>query len=216
LPALRFAPVRYTHDVRVLAQLDDFVAINSVLAVDLSNIAAVGRRLIQEKKRSFLDIAGRQLDELDNNVVRITEIDRQTTGSRSGGAAGDAALLARARLEHPPRQHFDVAYDEGDVRRPRPVGRAGHISPDRCQVLDELEMDALAVEMGDPAARPWYPDDGAEPGALAGRQVSDGKSHDIAPERDRPLDVGDREARVIEALDQGVTSLNSRHRCDRV
>jgi 4-hydroxybutyrate CoA-transferase len=32
---LRFAPVSYTHDVRVLAQIDRFVAINSVLAVDL-------------------------------------------------------------------------------------------------------------------------------------------------------------------------------------
>jgi 4-hydroxybutyrate CoA-transferase len=32
---LRFAPVSHTHDVRVLAQIDRFVAINSVLAVDL-------------------------------------------------------------------------------------------------------------------------------------------------------------------------------------
>jgi 4-hydroxybutyrate CoA-transferase len=32
---LRFAPVSYTHDVRTLAQIDRFVAINSVLAVDL-------------------------------------------------------------------------------------------------------------------------------------------------------------------------------------
>ena len=36
---LRFAPVSYTHDVRVLAQIDRFVAINSVLAVDLSGQA---------------------------------------------------------------------------------------------------------------------------------------------------------------------------------
>jgi 4-hydroxybutyrate CoA-transferase len=36
---LRFAPVSYTHDVRVLAQIERFVAINSVLAVDLSGQA---------------------------------------------------------------------------------------------------------------------------------------------------------------------------------
>jgi 4-hydroxybutyrate CoA-transferase len=36
---LRFAPVSYTHDVRVLAQIANFVAINSVLAVDLSGQA---------------------------------------------------------------------------------------------------------------------------------------------------------------------------------
>jgi 4-hydroxybutyrate CoA-transferase len=35
-PELRFAPVSYTHDVRVLGQIDHFVAINSVLSVDLS------------------------------------------------------------------------------------------------------------------------------------------------------------------------------------
>jgi len=38
-PDLRFAPVSYTHDIRVLAQIDNFVAINSVLAVDLSGQA---------------------------------------------------------------------------------------------------------------------------------------------------------------------------------
>jgi 4-hydroxybutyrate CoA-transferase len=36
---LQFAPVSYTHDVRVLGQLDNFVAINSVLSVDLSGQA---------------------------------------------------------------------------------------------------------------------------------------------------------------------------------
>jgi 4-hydroxybutyrate CoA-transferase len=35
-PSLRFAPVSYTHDVRVLGDIDNFVAINSVLCVDLS------------------------------------------------------------------------------------------------------------------------------------------------------------------------------------
>jgi 4-hydroxybutyrate CoA-transferase len=38
-PQLRFAPVSYTHDVRVLGEIDNFVAINSVLAVDLSGQA---------------------------------------------------------------------------------------------------------------------------------------------------------------------------------
>jgi 4-hydroxybutyrate CoA-transferase len=38
-PELEFAPVSYTHDVRVLARLDNFVAINSVLSVDLSGQA---------------------------------------------------------------------------------------------------------------------------------------------------------------------------------
>ena len=36
---LRFAPVSYTHDVRVLGDIDNFVAINSVLSVDLSGQA---------------------------------------------------------------------------------------------------------------------------------------------------------------------------------
>jgi 4-hydroxybutyrate CoA-transferase len=34
-PDLRFAPVSHTHDIRVIAQIDRFVAINSVLSVDL-------------------------------------------------------------------------------------------------------------------------------------------------------------------------------------
>jgi acyl-CoA hydrolase len=38
-PDLSFAPVSYTHDIRVLAQIDNFVAINSVLSVDLSGQA---------------------------------------------------------------------------------------------------------------------------------------------------------------------------------
>ena len=38
-PELRFAPVSYTHDIRVLGQIDNFVAINSVLSVDLSGQA---------------------------------------------------------------------------------------------------------------------------------------------------------------------------------
>jgi 4-hydroxybutyrate CoA-transferase len=38
-PELEFAPVGYTHDVRVIARIDNFVAINSVLSVDLSGQA---------------------------------------------------------------------------------------------------------------------------------------------------------------------------------
>ena len=35
-PDLRFAPVSHTHDIRVISQIDRFVAINSVVSVDLS------------------------------------------------------------------------------------------------------------------------------------------------------------------------------------
>jgi 4-hydroxybutyrate CoA-transferase len=38
-PDLRLAPVSHTHDVRVIARIDRFVAINSVLTVDLSGQA---------------------------------------------------------------------------------------------------------------------------------------------------------------------------------
>jgi 4-hydroxybutyrate CoA-transferase len=38
-PDVRFAPVSYTHDVRVISQIDNFVAINSVLSVDLTGQA---------------------------------------------------------------------------------------------------------------------------------------------------------------------------------
>jgi 4-hydroxybutyrate CoA-transferase len=38
-PALRFAPVGYTHDVRVIGEIDNFVAINSVLSIDLTGQA---------------------------------------------------------------------------------------------------------------------------------------------------------------------------------
>jgi 4-hydroxybutyrate CoA-transferase len=38
-PALRFAPVSYTHDVRVISRIDNFVAINSVLSIDLTGQA---------------------------------------------------------------------------------------------------------------------------------------------------------------------------------
>ena len=48
-PDLRFAPVSHTHDVRVIAQIDRFVAINSVLSVDLcgqANAETVGGRQV--------------------------------------------------------------------------------------------------------------------------------------------------------------------------
>jgi 4-hydroxybutyrate CoA-transferase len=38
-PDLRFAPVSYTHDVRIISRIDRFVAINSVLSTDLSGQA---------------------------------------------------------------------------------------------------------------------------------------------------------------------------------
>jgi 4-hydroxybutyrate CoA-transferase len=38
-PGLRFAPVGYTHDVRVIGKIDNFVAINSVLSIDLTGQA---------------------------------------------------------------------------------------------------------------------------------------------------------------------------------
>ncbi|MGH6887190.1 MAG: acetyl-CoA hydrolase/transferase family protein, partial [Geminicoccales bacterium] len=46
---LRFAPVRHTHDSRVVAQIDRFVAINSVLSVDLygqANAEMLGGRQV--------------------------------------------------------------------------------------------------------------------------------------------------------------------------
>ena len=147
--------------------------------------------------------ARRQFRQLDDDAVRVLEVDRETARRRAGGAARNAALLARAGLEHARSQRLDVLYEEGDVRRARPVGRTGHVIACRRQVLDELEVGAVAVQVGDAAARPGHPDHRAEPVAFAQRQVGDGKAHDVAPEDDRALDVGDREARVVEALDQG-------------
>ena len=125
------------------------------------------RRPVQAEKFPVLDIAGRQLHELDDDAVRIPEVDRQTTGSRAGGAAGDAALLARAGLEHPLGHCLDVLHDEGDVPGARPMRRTGHVAAGGRQILDELQVCAVAVQVGYATARPGHPDHGPEPITLA-------------------------------------------------
>jgi hypothetical protein len=81
--------------------------------------------------------------------------------------AGPEVQLARAGLEHPLRQRRDIRHDEGDVPRPRPVGGTGHVTACRRQVLDEFQVSAVAVQVGDAAARPGHADHGAEPVAFA-------------------------------------------------
>ena len=86
------------------------------LRISLSQVFAVGAC---GTWRAAPIRARRPLHQLDDDAVRVLEVDRETARSRAGGAARDAALLARAGLEHPLRQRRDVRHDEGDVPRAR-------------------------------------------------------------------------------------------------
>ena len=115
-PDLRFAPVSYTHDVRVLGGIDNLVAINSVLSVDLSGQA----------NAEMLD--GRQVSGTGGLLdfvrgARLSKGGRSILALPSTAGGGKSSRIVPRLGEHDvvscPRADADVVVTEHGVARLR-------------------------------------------------------------------------------------------------
>ena len=91
-PALRFAPVGYTHDVRVIGQIDNFVAINSVLSIDLTgqaNAEMLGGRQVSGAGGLLDFVRGARLAKGGRSILALP--------STAGAARPRASCAALAR-----------------------------------------------------------------------------------------------------------------------
>lgn len=100
-PNLRFAPVNYTHDIRVIAQVDHFVAINSVLSVDLcgqANAEMLGGRQVSGTG-GLLDFArGARLSKGGRSILALPSTAGGTT-SRIVPRLGEGDIVSCARAD---------------------------------------------------------------------------------------------------------------------
>ena len=91
-PTLRFAPVSYTHDVRVIGQIDNFVAINSVLSIDLTgqaNAEMLGGRQVSGTGGLLDFVRGARLAKGGRSILALP--------STAGGQEPRASCRASAR-----------------------------------------------------------------------------------------------------------------------
>ena len=91
-PTLRFAPVSYTHDVRVIGQIDNFVAINSVLSIDLTgqaNAEMLGGRQVSGTGGLLDFVRGARLAKGGRSILALPS----TAGGRS------SRIVSRPRRE---------------------------------------------------------------------------------------------------------------------
>ena len=115
-PDLRLAPVSYTHDVRVLAQIDDFVAINSVLAVDLSgqaNAEMLGGRQVSGTGGLLDFVRGARLSRGGRSILALPS----TAGG--GKASRIVAHFGEGDVVSCPRADADVVVTEHGIARLR-------------------------------------------------------------------------------------------------
>jgi 4-hydroxybutyrate CoA-transferase len=131
---LRFAPVSYTHDVRVIAQIDRFVAINAVLAVDLFGQADA--EMLQGRQVSgtggLMDfVRGARLARGGRSILALP--------STGGGASRIVPRLDANHVASVPRADADIVVTEHGVAQLR----------DRS--IDERAFALIAI--ADPAAR---------------------------------------------------------------
>jgi 4-hydroxybutyrate CoA-transferase len=111
-PDLRFAPVSYTHDVRVLAQLENFVAINSVLAVDLSgqaNAETLDGRQVSGTGGLLDFVRGARLSKGGRSILALPS----TAGG--GGSSRIVPRLGAGDVVSCPRADADVVVTEHGV-----------------------------------------------------------------------------------------------------
>jgi 4-hydroxybutyrate CoA-transferase len=131
---LRFAPVSYTHDVRVIAQIDRFVAINAVLAVDLFGQADAemlhGRQVSGTGGLSDF-VRGARLSRGGRSILALP--------STAGGASRIVPRLDANHMVSVPRADADLVVTEHGVAQLR----------DRS--IDERAAALIAI--ADPAAR---------------------------------------------------------------
>jgi 4-hydroxybutyrate CoA-transferase len=134
-PDLRFAPVSHTHDVRVIARLDRFVAINSVLAVDLSgqaNAEMLGGRQVSGTGGLLDFVRGARLAKGGRSILALPS----TAGGRTSRIV---PRLGEADIVSCPRADADVVVTEHGIARLRDKS------------LDERALALIAI--ADPAFR---------------------------------------------------------------
>jgi 4-hydroxybutyrate CoA-transferase len=131
---LRFASVSYTHDVRVLAQIDRFVAVNSVLAVDLfgqANAEMLRGRQVSGTGGLLDFVRGARLSPGGRSIVALP-----STGS---GTSRIVPRLGEHDVVSVPRADADIVVTEHGT---------AHL---RDKSLDERAQALIAI--ADPAAR---------------------------------------------------------------
>jgi 4-hydroxybutyrate CoA-transferase len=131
---LRVAPVSYTHDVRVIAQIDRFVAINSVLAVDLfgqADAEMVGGRQVSGTGGLMDFVRGARLARGGRSILALP--------STGGGASRIVPRLDDSHVVSLPRADADIVVTEHGIARLRDKS------------LDERAEALIAI--ADPAAR---------------------------------------------------------------
>jgi 4-hydroxybutyrate CoA-transferase len=131
---LRFAPVSYTHDVRVIAQIERFVAINSVLAVDLfgqADAEMLGGRQVSGTGGLMDFVRGARLARGGRSILALP--------STAGGATRIVARLGDTHVVSVPRADADIVVTEHGIARLRDKS------------LDERAEALIAI--ADPAAR---------------------------------------------------------------
>jgi 4-hydroxybutyrate CoA-transferase len=115
-PDLRFAPVSYTHDIRVLGQIDNFVAINSVLAVDLSgqaNAEMLGGRQVSGTGGLLDFVRGARLSKGGRSILALPS----TAGG--GRASRIVPRLGETDVVSCPRADADIVVTEHGIARLR-------------------------------------------------------------------------------------------------
>jgi 4-hydroxybutyrate CoA-transferase len=115
-PDLSFAPVSYTHDIRTLARIDDFVAINSVLSVDLSGQANAemldGRQV--SGTGGLLDfVRGARLSKGGRSILALPSTAAGGKASRIVPRLGESDVISC------PRADADIVVTEHGISRLR-------------------------------------------------------------------------------------------------
>ena len=109
---LELAPVSYTHDVRVIARIDRFVAINSVLAVDLSgqaNAEMLGGRQVSGTGGLLDFVRGARLSQGGRSILALPS-------TAAGGKTSRIVLrLGENDVVSCPRADADVVVTEHGI-----------------------------------------------------------------------------------------------------
>ena len=109
---LELAPVSYTHDVRVIARIDNFVAINSVLAVDLSgqaNAEMLGGRQVSGTGGLLDFVRGARLSQGGRSILALPS-------TAAGGKTSRIVLrLGEDDVVSCPRAEADVVVTEHGI-----------------------------------------------------------------------------------------------------
>jgi 4-hydroxybutyrate CoA-transferase len=131
---LRFAPVSHTHDVRVLAQIDRFVAINAGLAVDLfgqANVEMLHGRQVSGTGGLMDFVRGARLSRGGRSILALP--------STAGGTSRIVPRLDEHDVVSLPRADADIVVTEHGV---------AHL---RERSIDERAQALIAI--ADPTAR---------------------------------------------------------------